>query len=287
MAKVEAEGKGASLKAGRLPYHRRNHHDALRGMRALTNEQCGAYNRIIDLIYDNGGANPYNAVWASGIMRCSTRRYRVLRDELAALGKLEIRDGFLHNDRCEKEIEHLSKYSRSQAERGVKGGRTKPEKTTDPPKSNDLAEAPAKPTETETYNSSLRSELSETEAASSLRSEGDAIASPTPARKQRLQSTIEPDATLDASGLAYAFDHGFVGEAAAALFEQFRDHHQARGTTMADWGAAWRTWVRNEVKFNRGRINGDGTHQHRQPRGFRSGSALDGIASQIGRRADG
>lgn len=33
--------------------------------------------------------------------------------------------------------------------------------------------------------------------------------------------------------------------------EAFRDFHLARGSLMADWSAAWRTWCRNEVKFGR------------------------------------
>lgn len=31
--------------------------------------------------------------------------------------------------------------------------------------------------------------------------------------------------------------------------EQFRDHHRAKGSTMKDWDAAFRTWLRNAVKF--------------------------------------
>lgn len=31
--------------------------------------------------------------------------------------------------------------------------------------------------------------------------------------------------------------------------EHFRDHHTARGTTMIDWDAAWRTWCRNAVSY--------------------------------------
>lgn len=30
---------------------------------------------------------------------------------------------------------------------------------------------------------------------------------------------------------------------------QFRDHHQAKGSTMSDWPAAWRTWMRNAQKW--------------------------------------
>ncbi|WP_421854573.1 hypothetical protein [Marinomonas sp.] len=29
----------------------------------------------------------------------------------------------------------------------------------------------------------------------------------------------------------------------------FLDHHRARGSTMKDWVAAWRTWMRNSMKF--------------------------------------
>ncbi|WP_051657161.1 hypothetical protein [Acidiphilium angustum] len=33
------------------------------------------------------------------------------------------------------------------------------------------------------------------------------------------------------------------------LVEQFRNYHAAKGSLMADWSAAWRTWVGNEVRF--------------------------------------
>jgi hypothetical protein len=32
----------------------------------------------------------------------------------------------------------------------------------------------------------------------------------------------------------------------------FRDHHTAKGSRFVDWNAAFRTWLRNAVKFNRG-----------------------------------
>lgn len=34
----------------------------------------------------------------------------------------------------------------------------------------------------------------------------------------------------------------------AEEFEQFHDHHLARGSCFLDWLAAWRTWVRNALK---------------------------------------
>ncbi len=38
----------------------------------------------------------------------------------------------------------------------------------------------------------------------------------------------------------------------------FRDHHTAKATKFADWDAAFRTWLRNAVKFSRPQRAGDG-----------------------------
>jgi hypothetical protein len=34
------------------------------------------------------------------------------------------------------------------------------------------------------------------------------------------------------------------------LFARFCDYHRGKGSVMLDWIATWRTWVRNEIKFN-------------------------------------
>jgi len=36
--------------------------------------------------------------------------------------------------------------------------------------------------------------------------------------------------------------------------ENFLDRHRAKGSTFKDWTAAWRTWMRNSVKFNSERV---------------------------------
>ena len=37
---------------------------------------------------------------------------------------------------------------------------------------------------------------------------------------------------------------------APAELQRFRDHHAARGSLMADWNAAWRTWCANARRFH-------------------------------------
>lgn len=47
--------------------------------------------------------------------------------------------------------------------------------------------------------------------------------------------------------------------------ERFRDHHTARANTMADWDAAFRTWLGNAPRFANGTRNGPGGSAERAP----------------------
>jgi hypothetical protein len=57
-----------------------------------------------------------------------------------------------------------------------------------------------------------------------------------------------PDLTLSDEWREYGLLHGVVPD---TEFESFRDHHLAKGSTFADWTAAWRTWCRNAEKYKR------------------------------------
>lgn len=47
----------------------------------------------------------------------------------------------------------------------------------------------------------------------------------------------------------FAFNKARPGPA-QAMFETFKNHHAAKGSTFADWDAAWRTWVDNQVRWD-------------------------------------
>jgi hypothetical protein len=47
------------------------------------------------------------------------------------------------------------------------------------------------------------------------------------------------------AALASEHDLDLVAERA-----QFEDHHRAKGSTMKDWDAAFRTWLRNAAKWS-------------------------------------
>lgn len=124
-----------------LPYHKRYHGDALTGFMALTLEERGAYQTLLDLIYDRGGPIMDDERLLAGYMKCSLRKWRAIRDELIAKRKIRItRDGHIHNDRAEKEIENNAKTSRKLAESGSKGGRNRAKSAEAEKKPNEINE---------------------------------------------------------------------------------------------------------------------------------------------------
>ena len=77
-------------------------------------------------------------------------------------------------------------------------------------------------------------------------------------RPAREESAWPDGFELDGDLHRYAEDAGIPFQEIPALWERFKNHHQAKGTRFKDWRAAWRTWVGNEIKFSRGRANAAG-----------------------------
>ena len=72
--------------------------------------------------------------------------------------------------------------------------------------------------------------------------------------RAKARTPLPEDWTLSDKGRAYARQRGFDLPKIEAMVEAFRNHHVSRGSLMADWEAAWRTWVENEIKFTANRI---------------------------------
>lgn len=109
------------------PWHKRYHSDALSGFIVLSLEERGAFQTLLDLMYDRGGPMPDNDGLLARYMGVSIRKWKSLRESLIGLGKIREEGGFLVNDRAISEIENASKTSRKLAENGAKGGRKKHE----------------------------------------------------------------------------------------------------------------------------------------------------------------
>ncbi len=69
-------------------------------------------------------------------------------------------------------------------------------------------------------------------------------------KREKPRSRCSPDFAPSEAGAGVARSHGLDVQ---AELRRFIDHHTAVGSTMADWQAAWRTWVSKAVEFGRGR----------------------------------
>lgn len=72
---------------------------------------------------------------------------------------------------------------------------------------------------------------------------------PRTAKKTKPRTSVPKDFRPDGDGLQSAID---VGLNVDAEVRKFIDHHEAKGSLMASWPAAWRTWVGHAVSFGRG-----------------------------------
>jgi hypothetical protein len=75
---------------------------------------------------------------------------------------------------------------------------------------------------------------------------GDSDETPSLPRKPKRATAYPADFYPNETGEQVATQGGV---SIPSELEKFRDYHLARGSTMKDWQAAWRTWARNAAKF--------------------------------------
>jgi hypothetical protein len=89
----------------------------------------------------------------------------------------------------------------------------------------------------------------------SLRSVG--ALGPAKPKRAKARAQMPDDWCLDQQDFDHATECGFLPLKIHEMSAAFANHHRAKGTLMADWHAAWRTWCGNEIKFHgKGRSNG-------------------------------
>jgi len=129
----------------RFDWHPRHHRAALDGMRCLTLEEKGAYNTLLDLMYERGGPVPDDQRWLAGWMGCSLRKWTSLRAALIVKGKIVAEDTphgpVLSNPRAADELASQQFRSDFAAEIGAKGGRKRAENARRAKENSELAQA--------------------------------------------------------------------------------------------------------------------------------------------------
>lgn len=70
-------------------------------------------------------------------------------------------------------------------------------------------------------------------------------------KRSKPRTAMRPDAQPTEADSRAAAEAGLSGEQYRSEWKKFRDYHTAKGSLMADWSAAWRTWLGNMSQFSR------------------------------------
>lgn len=108
-----------------LPYYKAYPRDFIEGTIGMPFEIKCAYRVVLDLIYMQGGNLPDDARYISGLLGCSMRKWKSIREALVEGGKLQVSGEFLTNYRAEKELETLAKHQDNQREKAAKPRKNK------------------------------------------------------------------------------------------------------------------------------------------------------------------
>ena len=85
----------------------------------------------------------------------------------------------------------------------------------------------------------------------------EAAEHPTPkrsaVRKVKARTSLASDAQPNEADRASALAAGLYNGHFREQWQRFRDHHLAKGSLMADWSAAWRTWLGNMRRYESAR----------------------------------
>ncbi|WP_406646904.1 YdaU family protein [Aliisedimentitalea scapharcae] len=92
-----------------LPYYKAYPRDFIEGTIGMPFEVKCAYRVVLDLIYMQGGELPDDDRYISGLLGCSIRKWKSIRQTLIDGGKITVSGEFLSNKRAVSELETLSK----------------------------------------------------------------------------------------------------------------------------------------------------------------------------------
>lgn len=102
-----------------LPYYPMYPRDFFEGTQEMSLELKGAYIMVLNLMYTRGGPVSDEPGFISRYVGCSVRKWKQVRDELVAMGKLHVQNGMISNSRADEVLEKQRSYQDKQAENGA------------------------------------------------------------------------------------------------------------------------------------------------------------------------
>src|SRR5689334_11258466 len=90
--------------ANSIRWYKRDCNAALTGMAALSLEERGAYNTVLDLIYAHDGKIHDDDRFIAGWLHVDVRVWKRIKKRLLDLGKLYLHAGAIRNERADREV---------------------------------------------------------------------------------------------------------------------------------------------------------------------------------------
>lgn len=195
-------------------------------------------------IYEDGGACKDDIEAIANRCRYNKRVTADALDRLFKAGRLVRGPDGIHNPKADEVIESGRRLSEKRQEAGRKGAEAAHRKTVsnqhvDVGKAKDLPVADG---------NAPYLFLSSSESPEKEKKEREP--------RSRPRSTLPPDWKLPPEYRTYAMDHGFGHGQVERIATKFFNYHRAKGSKMADWLAAWRTWIGNQIEWGNQRPGG-------------------------------
>ncbi len=206
-----------------LPYYKKYPRDFVEGTIGMPLETKGAYSIILDMIYMQDGELPDDPRYISGMLGCSVRKWKSIRNELINAGKLYAQNDIISNKRADKERESLRKLQHNQAEKGRLSN-----------KNNKLPETTVKPARVNQNQNHIKKD--NTNVLSK--------------EKRKKPATPMPDGWRPTdAGIAFARKKGMTDATIQNEVQKFIDGAEQHNRKYVNWDAAWRTWCGGWVTY--------------------------------------
>jgi uncharacterized protein YdaU (DUF1376 family) len=215
--------------------------DYLADTRRLSTLEHGAYMLLI-MDYWRNGSLPNDDAKLARIAGLSGREWKVVRESIAPL----FHDGWKHK-RIDAEL--IRSAEKSNSARLSAGKRWERQGN---------ANANASADAMQTHSDGICGDDAN-EMLSQLHSQtAKAVfeSAPHKPKRSRPRTAVDPNAQPSEADAQAATSAGLNTEQFRVEWRKFRNHHVSKGSLMADWHAAWRTWLEKMNEFKRETVDG-------------------------------
>ena len=217
------------------------HDDWLAGTMELSAEQRGVFITLCALYWSKSARVPENDQWLAGMCSMSVRKWKIVKQQLIDLGKIEVVDGFIYQERAEIEYENATNIKERAKINGAKGGSKSAELRARALKRNNRASSSGSSAASSKAQATVQPP---TPTPIKEKEEGK----PSSKNKGPRGSRLSDDWVLPQDWGRWAVDEGFVNSVIRFEAEKFRDYWTSKagqGAAKVDWFATWRNWMRN------------------------------------------